>query len=338
MKKKILITGSNGFLGNLAKEYFIQNYELVLVDLSNSSDANFYKVDIGNFAEIDNVITREKPNIIFHFASEIFDTHNKKKIYKTNVEGSNNIKKSAINNNVENLIFTSTFSLYEKNYDYLISETEPISCKNYYGITKSEVETLLLDSDSELNISIFRCPIIVDKSRAHRLGVLFEFLKDNCTLWILGDGSNKLQFVSASDLFIAIENSLNLKGKHVYNIGCEKVETMKETFEYLINKTGSKSKIRHFNKNLGLIILKILSFLRLINFIDYHNKILVSNIVLDISKIKKDLKFVPTKSTAELMLDAHNYYLKNSDTNQKGSAIKPKMGFFSVIKFISKII
>ena len=338
MKKKILITGSNGFLGNLAKEYFIQNYELVLVDLSNSSDANFYKADIGNFAEIDEVITKEKPNIIFHFASEIFDTHNKKKIYKTNVEGSNNIKKSAINNNVENLIFTSTFSLYEKNYDYLISETEPISCKNYYGITKSEVETLLLDSDSELNISIFRCPIIVDKSRAHRLGVLFEFLKDNCTLWILGDGSNKLQFVSASDLFIAIENSLNLKGKHVYNIGCEKVETMKETFEYLINKTGSKSKIRHFNKNLGLIILKILSFLRLINFIDYHNKILVSNIVLDISKIKKDLKFVPTKSTAELMLDAHNYYLKNSDTNQKGSAIKPKMGFFSVIKFISKII
>ncbi len=338
MKKKILITGSNGFLGNLAKEYFMQNYELVLVDLSNSSDVNFYKADIGNFAEIDEVITKEKPNIIFHFASEIFDTHNKKKIFKTNVEGSNNIKKSAINNNVENLIFTSTFSLYEKNYDYLISETEPISCKNYYGITKSEVETLLLDTDSELNISIFRCPIIVDKSRAHRLGVLFEFLKDNCTLWILGDGSNKLQFVSASDLFIAIENSLNLKGKHVYNIGCEKVETMRETFEYLINKTGSKSKIRHFNKNLGLIILKILSFLRLINFIDYHNKILVSNIVLDISKIKKDLNFVPTKSTAELMLDAHNYYLKNSNMNQKGSAIKPKMGFFSVIKFISKII
>ena len=338
MKKKILITGSNGFLGNLAKEYFTQNYELVLVDLSSSSDANFYKADIGNFSEIDDVITKEKPNIIFHFASEIFDTHNKKKIYKTNVEGSNNIKKSAIKNNVENLIFTSTFSLYEKNYDYLISESEPITCKNYYGITKSKVETLLLDSDSKLNISIFRCPIIVDKSRAHRLGVLFEFLKDNCTLWILGDGSNKLQFVSATDLFIAIEKSLNLNGKHVYNIGCEKVETMKETFEYLINKTGSKSKIRHFNKNLGLLILKILSFLRLINFIDYHNKILVSNIVLDISRIKKDLKFVPTKSSAELMLDAHNYYLNNSDVNQKGSAIKPKMGFFSVIKFISKII
>ena len=338
MKKKILITGSSGFLGNLAKEYFIQNYELVLVDLSGSSDANFYKADIGNFTEIDDVISKEKPNIIFHFASEIFDTHNKKKIYKTNVEGSNNIKKSAIKNNVKNLIFTSTFSLYEKNYEYLISENEPISCKNYYGITKSKVEALLINSEYELNVSIFRCPIIVDKSRAHRLGVLFEFLKDNCTLWILGDGSNRLQFVSASDLFIAIEESLNLKGKHVFNIGCEKVETMKETFEYLIKETGSKSKIRHFNQKLGLIILRILSFLRLINFIDYHNKILVSNIVLDISKIKKDLNFLPSKSTAELMLDAHNYYINNTNKNQKGSATKPKMGFFSVIKFISKII
>lgn len=338
MKKKILITGSNGFLGKLAIEYFRENYNLVLVDISSSNDEFFYKADIGNFEEIDFIISKEKPDIIFHFASEIFDTYNQKKIYKTNVEGSKNIHVSSIKNNVENLIFTSTFSLFEKNYDYLINEKEPISCKNYYGITKFEVEKDLLSVESDLNIFIFRCPIIVDRSRAHRLGVLFEFLKDNCTLWILGDGSNKLQFVSAIDLFIAIEKSLNLKGKHVYNIGCEKVETMKETFEYLINKTGSKSKIRHFNKKLGLFFLKILSHLRLINFIDYHNKILVSNIVMDISKIKKDLDFLPTKSTAELMLDAHNYYLNNSGNNQKGSAIKPKMGFFSVIKFLSKII
>ena len=338
MKKKILITGSNGFLGNLAIEHFSKNYDLILVDKSISNDVNFYKADIGNFSEIDFIISKEKPNIIFHFASEIFDTHNKTKIYKTNVKGSENIKKSAIKNNVDNLIFTSTFSLFEKNYNYLISEIEPISCKNYYGITKSNVEDILMSPDSELNISIFRCPIIVDKSRAHRLGVLFEFLKDNCTLWILGDGSNKLQFVSASDLFVAIEKSLNLKGKHIYNIGCEKVETMKETFEYLINQTGSKSKIKHFNQKFGLLILKILSFFRLINFIDYHNKILVSNIVLDISKIKKDLNFKPTKSTAELMLDAHNYYLNNSNDSQKGSAVKPKMGFFKIIKLISKII
>ena len=59
---------------------------------------------------------------------------------------------------------------------------------------------------------------------------------------------------------------------------------------------------------------------------------------MDISKIKKDLNFKPSKSTAELMLDAHNSYLNNINDKSIGSAIKPKMGFFKIIKLISKII
>ena len=86
MKKKILITGSNGFLGNLANDYFSKDYDLILVDKSSSNDLNFYKADIGNFSEIDFIISKEKPNIIFHFASEIFDTYNKTKIYITYVK------------------------------------------------------------------------------------------------------------------------------------------------------------------------------------------------------------------------------------------------------------
>ncbi len=88
MRQKILITGSNGFLGNLAIEYYNKNYELILIDNTNSNQENFYKIDIADYTKLDEVITKEKPNIILHFASEIFDTYNKKKIYKTNVEGS----------------------------------------------------------------------------------------------------------------------------------------------------------------------------------------------------------------------------------------------------------
>jgi len=338
MKKKILITGSSGFLGQLAIENYKNEYDLVLLDLVKTNHENFYKVDLADYEQLDQIIQKEKPNIIFHFAAEIFDTQNKLKIYRTNVLGSFNLYKSATKNKVESFIFTSTFSLFERDYDFLIDETEPTSCKNYYGITKAEIERLLLSSNSNLNISIFRCPIIVDKSRAHRLGVLFEFLKDDCTLWILGDGLNKLQFVSAADLFEAIDKSLNVNGKNVYNIGCEKVETIKQTFEYLIKKTGSKSRIRYFNKKLGLLILKILSYLKLINFIDYHNKVLVSNIVLDISRIKRNLNFFPKKSTSEILLEAHNHYVKYSNDARIGSAVKPKMGFFKIIKYISRFI
>ena len=149
---------------------------------------------------------------------------------------------------------------------------------------------------------------------------------------------NKIQFLSAIDLFKMTEKSFSLKGKHIFNIGTEKVLTFKETFKFLIKKTNSKSKVKHFNKFFGLLLLRILSSLRLINFIDYHNKLLVSNIVMDISRIKKVLNYNPKKSNADLLLEAYNYYIENDKKNKIGSAKKPKMGLFSLIKFISKYI
>ena len=338
MKKKLLITGSEGFLGSLAKDYFSNSFEISCIDLSIDECQNSFKVDITNYEELEKIIKKIKPNIILHFASEIFDTYNADKIFKTNVNGTHNIYKCADKYNVEYLIFTSTFSIFEKDYLYLIPEDEPASCKNYYGISKVETERFLLSSKSDVNIIIFRCPIIVDVSRIHRLGVLFEFLKDDCTLWILGKGDNKLQFVSANDLFVAIQKSLHIKGKKIYNIGCEKVNSIKQTFEFLKKETKSKSKIKHLNKEIGLFFLKILTKLRLINFIDYHHKIMVSNIVMDISNIKKDLNFVPSKSTEQLMLEAYNYYTGIQNQKKSGSARKPQMGFFKIIKFFSKYI
>ena len=249
-----------------------------------------------------------------------------------------NLVKASKKYKIKKFIFTSTFSIFEKNYDNLINEIEPISCSNYYGLSKAETERILLSTDKNFNVTIFRCPVIVEKSRAHRLGILFEFLKENATLWVLGSGNNKIQFLSAIDLFKMTEKSFSLKGKHIFNIGTEKVLTFKETFKFLIKKTNSKSKVKHFNKFFGLLLLRILSSLRLINFIDYHNKLLVSNIVMDISRIKKVLNYNPKKSNADLLLEAYNYYIENDKKNKIGSAKKPKMGLFSLIKFISKYI
>ena len=37
-------------------------------------------------------------------------------------------------------------------------------------------QTSEYESEKKLNVVIFRCPVIVDKTRAHRLGILFEFI------------------------------------------------------------------------------------------------------------------------------------------------------------------
>ena len=338
MKKKVLITGAAGFLGKLSIDYFYKKYDLILVDKRSINKKNFFNIDITNFEKIDSLIKKKKPDIILHYASEIFDTFDESQINNNNVNGTFNLVKSASKNNIKNFIFTSTFSIFEKNNQELIDETEPISCSNLYGLSKAETERILLSAEKKMNIIIFRCPVIVEKTRAHKLAILFEFIKDNSSLWILGSGNNKIQFLSAYDLFKITERSFKLKGKYIFNIGTDKVLTLKEVFEFLIKKTKSKSKIRFFNKSLGIFILKILTFLRLIDFTDYHNKLLVSSIVMDISRVKKVLKYKPKKSNAELLLEAYNHYLLNKKTIKYGSSQKPRMGFFSVIKYFSKFI
>jgi UDP-glucose 4-epimerase len=336
--RKILITGAAGFLGQLSIDYFKKRYKLYLIDKIFLKQKNFIKIDITDYNQVDKVLKKIKPDIILHYASEIFDTYKKSQININNIDGTLNLVKASKKYKIKKFIFTSTFSIFEKNYDNLINEIEPISCSNYYGLSKAETERILLSTDKNFNVTIFRCPVIVEKSRAHRLGILFEFLKENATLWVLGSGNNKIQFLSAIDLFKMTEKSFSLKGKHIFNIGTEKVLTFKETFKFLIKKTNSKSKVKHFNKFFGLLLLRILSSLRLINFIDYHNKLLVSNIVMDISRIKKVLNYNPKKSNADLLLEAYNYYIENDKKNKIGSAKKPKMGLFSLIKFISKYI
>ena len=77
MKKKILITGASGFVGQLSIDYFKKKYSLILVDKHTLSVKNFFNIDITDYNKINNLIRKKKPDIILHYASEIFDNNNK---------------------------------------------------------------------------------------------------------------------------------------------------------------------------------------------------------------------------------------------------------------------
>jgi len=337
MKEKILITGGAGFLGLEAYEFFKKKYDLVLLDIISSQNPKIYNIDITNYDKLNNFIGKIKPNIILHFASEIFDSKNKNLINRVNVDGTFNLVKSCEENKIKKILFTSTFSIYEKNYNYLIKENEPISCKNDYGISKSETERILLSSTKDIDIVIFRCPVILGKTRSHRVGILFELLKNNMPLFIFGDGNNKIQFLSSFDLFKLMEKSFSLKGKMLFNAGCNRVNSIKDTFEFLIKKTKSKSRIIFINKILGNFLLNILIFFKLIDLNHYHQKLLVSNIVMDTSKMMQTLKYKIHKSTAQYLLDSYNANISEYEKNFHGSSKKPRMKILALLRFFYRI-
>ena len=338
----ILVTGSNGFLGLEIVSFFQKKYKIITVDKTsvinskNLINLNFYEIDINNIYEIEKIFKENSIDIIIHCAAELLDEKKIDLVWKTNYFGTKNLLDLSEKYNIKKFIFTSTFAIFEKNYDSLIDEEELPSAITDYGRSKYAAENLILRHNYHGSIVIFRCPLIIGKKRLDKLGLLFEFIKYNHDIWLIGGGNNRVHFIYVLDLINAIEKSIaSIQGKYLFNIGSDDVLSIKEIFKKLQNNVNSTGRIRSFPKTLGLLLLKILNFFNLVPLGPYHQRALVSNIVLDTSRIKKILNWKPSYTNEEMLIECYKYYINNNSVKQSSASSKrTKLGILSILKYI----
>ena len=343
---KILVTGSSGFVGEeLIDKLTKSNYSVIGIDNFEPSDLekkkyelkNFFfeKADIrNNLKNLDKIFKKYKPQIIVHCASKILDTNDKKVVWDTNYFATRDILKLSIEHKIKKFIFVSTFSIFQKSYDFPVDENEPPSYKTVYGETKFKTEKLIMESKFEGDICILRCPIILGKHRSFRFGVLFSMIKNNFNVPLIGECKNKISFVHVADVCKAIELFFNVNGKYIFNVAADESEEFQLILRRLINKTNSKSKLRFFNKFLGNLLFDIAVFFRLIPYTSYHRKIFNYSIVLNTSKIKKVLKWKPDYSIEKMFYENYLNFDKVKNENQDSfSKKKAKEGLIGIIKY-----
>lgn len=339
----ILITGSSGFLAEEVMDYFKNKYFFIGIDREINTNKkrknfSFHKCDINNQKKLENIFLKKKISYVFHFAAELLDEKDEKKTWDTNFYATKHLISLSEKYRVKKFIFTSTFSIFTKNYNYKIRENEKHSAFEPYGLSKLEAENYLLSHSYKKNIIIFRCPVIIGNNRLDKLGIMFDLININSNIWLIGNGENKVHYIYSKDIATAIHKSLKIRGPELFNIGSDNVLSTKKIFEKLLEAAKSKKTVRHFPKFMGLMALKILHFLKLVPFGPYHQKILVSNIVLNTSKIKKVLNWKPSITNHEMMINCYKNYnksLKNKKfKNLSSSKKKVKLGIIKLIKFL----
>jgi UDP-glucose 4-epimerase len=165
MKKKILVTGGCGYIGSQTAVRLIENnFEVTIIDdLSNSQEKvidnikeitgikpYFLKCDLKNKDHIDNILKYHKGfEAIIHFAAHKAVGESVQKplmYYQNNLTGLINILVCAQKNNINNLIFSSSATVYGN------PESLPISEKNKtqrpsspYGNSKKVAEEIIED-------------------------------------------------------------------------------------------------------------------------------------------------------------------------------------------------
>lgn len=340
-----LITGGAGFFGTILKQHLLeQGAQCVSIDIKPDSfkHQNFkaYRGDINDNRLMKKIFSAHKFDAIFHCAALL--AHVKKdlkKLWHANVDGTENVCKYAVKNNIKKIIFISSNCLWAKNFDKPVTEQEPPSPIEIYGKSKQKAEQILYSYQSKIDSIIFRSPTIMDEGRLGLLGILFEFIDENRKLPIVGDGNNRYQFIYAKDLARACEQALAVKKTEIYNIGSDNVKTFNEVYTYVIRKSGSKSRLLHFPKFPMLIAMRICFWLGLSPLGPYQYKMIASNFVFDTQKIKAQLGFHPTLNNEEMLLKAYDFYHQNKTeihnrTNVSAHNSVAKMGIIKLLKWL----
>lgn len=343
----ILITGGAGFFGGVLKRKMLSaGYRCVSFDLVRDEDRHENLVsiqgDLRDRALVEQVFSKYQFHAVQHCAAML--AHGLKidedEVWSCNVEATRCVAEACKRHLVRNLVFTSTNCLWASNLGHAVAEDEPPAPIEAYGRAKLDSENVLKEYSGELNAVIIRCPTIIDKGRLGLLAILFEFIDDNKTVWLVGRGSNRYQFIYADDLAQACIMAMKLGRSDTFHIGSDRVESLREVFDAVIHAAGSKSKTRALPKGPSILAMKLAHHLHISPLGPYHYKMIAEDFSFETSRIKQELNWRPTLTNSEMLVLAYEYYSANREEIEKRSGVsahsKPAaMGVIRLLKWIS---
>ncbi len=227
MIRKILVTGGCGFIGSNFLNIMVPKYKNIkflnidkltysgkidnIVNIKNSKNYKFLKIDICNFIKLNKAIKKFKPNIIIHFAAESHVDNSiasPGKFIKTNIDGTYNILRS-INKKIF-LIHISTDEVFGhviKNKSF--NEKTKYNPRSPYSASKASSDHLVSAWNTTYG---FKSTIInccnnfgPNQDKEKFLPVIINRILNKKNIPIYGDGKQKREWIFVDDFVDSLE-------------------------------------------------------------------------------------------------------------------------------------
>lgn len=257
--EKILVTGGAGFIGShIVDRLMDAGNEVIVFDNFSSGHMEFIGQHLGkpNFTLIkgDLVTTEEIDmackdiDLVYHVAANpdvklgAVDT---KVHFDQNITATYNLLEAMRKNNVPNIVFTSTSTVYgEAEVIPTPEEYGPLVPISLYGASKLACEALITSYSHTFDMKswIFRFANIVGDRGTH--GIIVDFiqkLRDNPQqLEILGDGRQSKSYLHVTECVNAIMFAVNNSNEavNIFNVGSEDTINATEIGEVVVEEMG----------------------------------------------------------------------------------------------------
>lgn len=307
--EKILVTGGAGFIGSSLTKRLLEYdcYVTVIDDFFTGREENLPKEN-KKFEIIKGSVTDKKlvekfikeNALIFHLAARniIVSTKNPEDDFNVNIGGTLNILMCAKKYKVKRIIYTSTVSIYG-NPKYLpINEDDNINLLSPYAVSKFSAESYCkaFYESYSVPVTILRYSNVFGPGQWVEnpyCGVVAKFFAQAISskpIQIHGDGEQTRDFTFINDIIDAtILASINSKAEgEVYNVGSGKETTINELANNIIEITSSCAGIEYIDRR------------------DIDN---IRRRVLNIEKIRKDLRWIPRETLKKGLQKTYKWLL-----------------------------
>ena len=236
MTNKVLITGSNGFIGKNLTEYLLKkSFEVHAIGLNRPKIKNkkffFYKKNLLKDIKF------ELKNIqcLIHTAAISPQKKTRdKKIYFYNIRSTQNIINFAKKNKITNIVFLSTLAVYGEIKKKIINEKTDILKPTKYGLSKLYSENLI-KKEKKINSISLRLPGVIGyKSKRNLLSNYINYKKNLIKIFNPREMFNNTIHVEKLCKFILILiNKVNFRGHSTLVLSSDKPMKFIDIIKYL---------------------------------------------------------------------------------------------------------
>lgn len=261
----ILITGGAGFVPSSTADKLLENPDnrVVLVDnfltglrqnIPIHENCLFYECDVNNYDQIENVFDKHQFDYVFHYAAVVGvkRTLENPIMVLDDIQGIKNILELSKDQGVKRVFYSSSSEVYgEPVHLPQNEETTPLNSRLPYAVVKNVGESYFRSYQQEygLDYTIFRFFNTYGPKQSPDF-VMSKFIQSalkNEDITVYGDGLQTRTFCYIDDNVDACLSTM-FEAKYangVYNIGNDKIVTIKELAQMIIELTGSSSRIVH---------------------------------------------------------------------------------------------